>query len=491
MKLPQSLPGLLILIGVFCIACAKPEPFVLSASPDALLFTGEGGVQSMTVSISEGTWTALADQSWCTLSSTTNQGNSTTVQVTAARNEQPQIRQAKITITSDHGESIFISVTQSIAEGVYPKYSAWANRDNTGMPNNSFDLVSKMKVGWNLGNSLEVPGNETAWGNPKVTKTFIDSLKKNGINAVRLPCAWDSYLEDQTTVKIKASWLSRVKEVVDYCIQNDMYVILNIHWDGGWLENNPTPSKQALLNGKQKALWEQIGMYFRNYDEHLLFAGTNEVHVDGTPTTENFQVQMSFNKTFVDAVRSTGGRNSYRNLVVQAYNTNIDYAVDKLVVPSDSIENRLLVEVHYYDPWDFCGLESNASWATAKYFWGQSYAQYGEVSPWGQEDYVLTQFQKMKTKFVDAGYPVILGEYGAIRRAPTISNFQKHLDSRAYYVQYVTEESKKHGMIPFIWDNGVTGINGFGIFNRNNGAVSDSQLLNALLTGALAPYPFE
>lgn len=107
-----------------------------------------------------------------------------------------------------------------------------------------------------------------------------------------------------------------------------------------------------------------------------MFAGTNEVHVDGTPSDENFTVQMSFNKTFVDAVRSTGGKNSYRNLVVQAYNTNIDYAISKLVVPSDSVANRLLVEVHYYDPWDFCGLETDASWATAKSFWGTDFVSW-------------------------------------------------------------------------------------------------------------------
>jgi endoglucanase len=145
-----------------------------------------------------------------------------------------------------------------------------------------------------------------------------------------------------------------------------MYVIINAHWDGGWLENNPTFAKQDEVNAKQKAIWEQIGDYFRDYDEHLLFAGTNEVHSDTNPTAENLEVQRSFNQTFVDAIRSTGGKNSFRNIIIQSYSTNIDYAVNNLVVSTDSTDNRVMVEVHYYDPWDFCGLEADASWATMK-----------------------------------------------------------------------------------------------------------------------------
>src|SRR5690606_14500704 len=148
--------------------------------------------------------------------------------------------------------------------------------------------------------------------------------------------------------------LERVKEVVDYCVDNNMYVVLNIHWDGGWLEENPTSSAQAAVNLKQKALWEQIAVYFRDYDEHLIFAGTNEVHADyGTPTNEHITVQLSYNQTFVNAVRSTGGRNAYRNLAVQSYNTNIQQAVNYLVMPQDVATKRLMAEVHYYDPFDF------------------------------------------------------------------------------------------------------------------------------------------
>lgn len=360
--------------------------------------------------------------------------------------------------------------------------------DVTGMCSDAKTLAAKMFMGWNPGNSLECPGSETAWGNPKITQLLIDSVKAAGFNAIRIPCAWDSHLEDATTNQIKAAWLARVKEVVDYCINDDIYVVLNIHWDGGWLEENPTYAKQIAVNAKQKTLWEQIAVYFRDYDEHLMFAGTNEVHANySTPTAENNTVQQSYNQTFIDAVRSTGGRNAYRNLIVQAYNTNIDHAVSFLKVATDNIADRMIVEVHYYDPWDFAGDGSSSI-----YLWGSSYSSFGSISSWGQESHVVTQFNKMKTNFVDKGYPVILGEYGAIRRSSLTGDaLTHHLASRAFYLEYVTEQAKNNGMVPFYWDNGGTGNNGFALFNRNTNNVFDRQSLNALMNGASnGKYPY-
>jgi endoglucanase len=385
-----------------------------------------------------------------------------------------------------------ITPIEEPAEASYPDYSDPVPPDATGMDNDAKVIAAKMIAGWNLGNSLEVPEGETAWGNPKTSQALIDGVKAAGINAIRIPCAWDSYIENTGTCKLKASWLARVKEVVDYCYKNEMYVIVNIHWDGGWLENNPTYAKQDSVNAKQKALWEQIAVNFRDYDEHLLFAGTNEVHSSTTATPENFEVQMSFNQTFVDAVRSTGGRNAYRNLIIQAYSTNIDLGVSNLIVSNDTIPNRLFVEVHYYDPWDFCGLEKDASWATVKYLWGTPFAQFGPISTWGQEDYVRSQFGKMKTRFVDQGYPVILGEFGASRRsALTGATLAHHLAARAYYFQYVAQQAKNYGMVPFVWDNGNTGNNGSAMFNRADGSVFDNQALAAYIAGASSgTYPF-
>jgi endoglucanase len=484
-----------IFIGIFtsCVKKDNTKEPSITVDPDSLKIAADGGNYTINVSMNGSLWEVTSDQTWCTVSIKSSVQTSVQVNVTSASNTTKNERSAKLTFIMDSKVTVNITVKQDGQKELYPNYSNRIAPDATGMTNLPKVIAAKMFAGWNLGNSLEVPLDETYWGNPKVTQTLIDSVKAAGINSIRIPCSWNSHIEIATTCKLEASWIARVKEVVDYCFKNNMYVILNIHWDGGWLENNPTYAKQYAVNAKQKALWEQIAVAFRNYDEHLLFAGTNEVNSgSATPTAENFEVQMSFNQTFINAVRSTGGKNTYRDLVIQAFNTNIDQAVSNLIVSNDSTKDRLLVEVHYYDPWDFCGMETDQSWATVKYLWGTDYAQYGPISSWGQEDYVLTQFQKMKTNFVDKGYPVILGEYGASRRsALTGSTLEHHLASRAHYYQYVAQQAKNFGMVPFAWDNGFTGNFGSAIFNRSDGSVFDHQTLKAYITGASAGiYPF-
>jgi endoglucanase len=130
------------------------------------------------------------------------------------------------------------------------------------MSSTAVQLAAKIKLGWNIGNTMEATGGETAWGNPKITKALIDAVKAKGFNAIRIPCSWNQYLENSATAKIKADWSNRVKEVVQYCVDNDMYVLVNIHWDGGWLENNITEAKKEENNAKQKAFWEQIATQF-------------------------------------------------------------------------------------------------------------------------------------------------------------------------------------------------------------------------------------
>jgi endoglucanase len=361
--------------------------------------------------------------------------------------------------------------------------------DNIGMGSDAMTLAQKMDLGWNLGNSLEAmsnangvySANETMWGNAKTSKTLIDAVKAAGFNTVRLPCAWTAYIEDQTTYRIKDSWMSRVKEVVDYCVANDMYAIVNIHWDGGWLEEHPLYSHQVEVNKKQKALWEQIAVAFRNYDEHLLFAGTNEVHANyGNPTAENIEVQQSYNQTFVNAVRSTGGKNTFRNLIVQGYNTNIDHTDNNMVMPSDATSNRLMAEIHFYDPYDFT-LDATST----KYLWGAAFAGNPNTPTWGQEDLVDQQFAKMKTKFIDHNIPVVLGEYAAtLRTSLTGTAYTNHLISRNNYLHYVTKAAIDNGFVPVYWDNGATGNNSSGLFNRATGQQVYSDAINAIISAA-------
>jgi endoglucanase len=229
------------------------------------------------------------------------------------------------------------------------------------------------------------------------------------------------------------------------------------------------------VNNRLAIMWQQIATHFKGYDHRLLFAGTNEVMVDhdySTPTPEYYGVQNSFNQTFVDTVRATGGENATRFLVVQGFNTNIDHTVNFAKIPRDTVENRLLMEVHYYDPYNFT--LNNKSKITQ---WGKLATDSNAVESWADEKFADAQFQKMKTRFVDQGVGVILGEYGAIAR-PDIKG---HNVFRTYWTGYITESAIKHQLVPVYWDNGYAGVNGTGIFNRRTGAQVDPDIVNAIV----------
>lgn len=472
----------------------KPDP-TLTVTPSSFSFLAEGGVEVMEIA-SNTTWRINFESTdWCKPSIQTGMGNAN-VSFTTDANPLGEIRNLSYTISAEGLDSITLGFIQAAGDinPPDPEPEDSIAPDNTGMSSDALVLASKMYVGWNLGNSLEATGGETAWGNPKTTEDFIKAVRDAGFNTIRLPCSWDHYLEDQTTYTIKTSWLLRVKEVVDYCVNNDVYVMLNIHWDGGWLEENCTQDKQEEVNKKQAAIWKQIAIAFRDYDEHLLFAGANEPNVDNQ---EQMDVLSSYLQTFVDVVRSTGGRNAYRNLIVQGPRTDIEKTYEWMKMPTDNIENRLMAEVHYYTPWQFCGLTQDAGWGKMYYFWGKDYhldGADGRYPDWDcEEDYVLGAFQKMKTKFVDKGIPVILGEYGVIRRIiPNNSEWQeKHSESRAYFNQYITKQAKNYGLVPVYWDEGSLQENGFGFMNRNLNAVGDQEVYDGIIKGASeGKYPY-
>jgi endoglucanase len=364
--------------------------------------------------------------------------------------------------------SLKLAITSCVAMLIAPA----AARAQTLPP--ASDVASQIKVGWNIGNSLEATGGETAWGNPVITQQLIDSVKAAGFNAVRIPCAWDGHA-NQTTLQIDPAWMARVKQVVDFAIGNGMYVILNIHWDGGWLEEHPLFSFQTAVNQKQKAYWTQIANQFKTYNERLLFAGTNETHADfGTPTAEHITVQQSYLQTFVDAVRATGGNNASRTLVVQTYNTNMQHGLNFFTLPVDTISNRLIVETHYYDPFDFT-LNPNGSCLS----WGAPFPTQSACT-WAYESYVTDLFRQVRAKWVDHGVPVIIGEYGVATR-PNLN-----LDSRQYWLETINRTAADNGIKTFYWDNGVlpSQNNGFALVNRNAGAVVDQGALDAILRGA-------
>lgn len=340
-------------------------------------------------------------------------------------------------------------------------------------------VAGQISLGWNIGNSMEAQCGETAWGNPMVNQQLINAVRAAGFNAIRIPAAWDCHA-DQSTMTIDAAWMARVKEVVDYAYNQGMVVILNIHWDGGWLEEHPLYSHQQAVNQKQRAYWTQIATTFRNYNERMLFAGTNEVHADyGTPTTEHITVQQSYNQTFVDAVRATGGNNASRTLVVQTYNTNAWHGLNYFSMPSDTIANRLIVEIHHYDPYDYTLNQSGSC-----LYWGSPYPPQSACS-WAQEAYHDDLFAQVRAKWVAQGVPVIIGEYGVATR-PNLN-----MPSREYYLEYVNRAAAANGIKTFYWDNGVqpSQTNGFALFNRSNGAVTDQGALDAVKRGAGVSNP--
>ena len=338
------------------------------------------------------------------------------------------------------------------------------------------EVAAKFKLGINIGNTLEAIGGETAWGNPMITQAFVNKLKAAGFDAVRLPCSWDQN-SNATTAKINAAWLDRVKEVVQYCINADMYVMLNIHWDGGWLENNVTAAKKDAVVAKQKAFWEQIATHMRDFDERLIFASANEPNCD---TAAQMAVLFDYHQTFIDAVRSTGGKNAYRVLVLQLPNTNIDLANTLWnKMPTDTAPDRLMVEPHFYSPPNFCILTEDATWGRMFFYWGKDF--HSTIEPdrnatWGEEDHVDQQMQLAKQLFSSKGIPVMLGEYAAPRRTNPL-DLDLHLASRAHWMKYVTQSSLANGVIPFYWDVGT-------LIDRTTLAVKDQQGLDALLEGA-------
>lgn len=336
----------------------------------------------------------------------------------------------------------------------------------------SVQLTKLMGIGWNAGNSLDAIGGETAWGNPLITQQLINSVKAAGFKTIRLPVAWSKF-SDESNFIIQAAWMDRVEQVVNYALNADMYVVMNIHWDNGWMQ--PTYAQQAYVNNRLNIMWTQIANRFKNYDNRLLFAGTNEVMVEGdygTPTVEYYTVQNSFNQTFVNAVRATGGNNANRFLVVQGFNTNIDHTVNFAKVPTDTARNRLLMEVHYYDPYNFT-LNTNSNITQ----WGKNATNPGAVETWANEAWADSQFQKMKTSFVDKGIGVILGEYGVVSR----TNIGDHEGYRVYWNEYITRSAYTHGMVPVYWDNGYGGNGGMALFDRASGTQLYPNLIQAIV----------
>ena len=341
------------------------------------------------------------------------------------------------------------------------------------------DIINQMAPGWNLGNTFEAKhwngadlynnlaglDAETSWQDTRTTQQVIDFVKAQGFRSVRIPVAWVcGHISNAADYTIDALWMTRVKEVVDYCINDGLYVIVNDHWDGGWLEEHIADTNTATIEKNKtvlKTIWTQIAETFKDYDEHLLFAGLNEPNTEDSPKTTTINNLIAYNQTFIDAVRATGGQNATRVLVVQGPSTDIDKTVkvaSRYLNLSDPAEKRLAIEVHYYNPWQFWGMENDESWGKVFYYWGSGNHLSGSQhnATWGEEADMKKLLQSLKTSFVDKGMPVVIGEFGANWRdlsAQKGESQEKHDASiRMHYKELHRLCKEFGGMVPMTWD---------------------------------------
>ena len=346
----------------------------------------------------------------------------------------------------------------------------------------ALEATRLMGNGINLGNTLEACDNnvgiktnaplsyETSWGQPKTTQAMIDGMKAAGFDTIRIPVAWMTnathlYEGDYT---IDAGYMDRVEEIVRYARKAGMYVIINDHWDGGWygMFGSESAETRALAMEAYKGMWQQIAERFRDYSDYLIFESANEelggrfdenspLYCSDSVVTyltddERYALTNEINQTFVDVVRATGGNNATRFLLIAGYSTNIDQTCDdRFQMPKDTVDSKLMVSVHYYDPWSYCGASSAAS-AT----------KWGKVSDY---EYLDQQLAKM-TKFTEAGYGVVIGEYGALPGSDGLKD-----NTLAYHTAFL-DACTKYNLTNCLWDCS-------GLYKRVSQTFADDDIL--------------
>lgn len=328
----------------------------------------------------------------------------------------------------------------------------------------SAEIVKDIKVGWNLGNSLESYdtnktgiATETGWGNPKTTEELVKSVKNAGFNAIRIPVTWGEHMDGDT---VQTEWLDRVQEVIDYAYNNGMYVIMNMHHDD-YIWFNPTEEEYAGDSARMKKIWEQVSARFKDYGDRLIFEGMNEPRSIGSDnewmggTAAERAVVNRYLQDFVDTIRASGGNNAERSLIVTAYGACAEeVSMNDIIVPNDE---HIIVSLHYYAPWKFSS---------------------GETMNFGsaEKSELDAKFDSMKKKFADKGIPVIIDEFGCVGIADD--------NVRAEYYSYYISAAKARGIKCFVWDNNVAkGKDGYGILNRTSMKWNDI-ILQGIIDGS-------
>lgn len=320
------------------------------------------------------------------------------------------------------------------------------------------EAVKNMIAGWNLGNTLDAfstdvaPGSpteqyETSWGQPVAEEFLLKKMAEKGFNAIRVPVTWWQHMDADG--QVDSVWMARVETVVNYVLNNGMYCIINVHHDTGaaveaWIKADSL--NYEANHEKYKKLWTQIATHFKDYDQKLLFEGYNEMLTGSNPNAEwsepkdlkNLEYINKYAQDFVDAVRATGGKNTYRNLIVNTYSgSHTPNTLSRLVVPTDpnGTKDHLAVEVHTYDPWDWVNTE-DMKW-TARC-----------------TEEVTRLFDDIDKAFISKGYPVIIGEYGSNgvnEKTINGSSTDEQKQEAGRQAADITRLCKKYNAAAFYW----------------------------------------
>ena len=330
------------------------------------------------------------------------------------------------------------------------------------------ELVAQITIGWNLGNTLDAWGgsgldDETYWGNPKTTKEMIDAIAAKGFNSIRIPITWADHMSPAPDYSVDQEWMARVKEVVDYCIEDDLYVLIDTHHEEEW--RIPDDAHIGDSCAQLAALWAQIATEFRDYDYHLIFEGMNEPRVKGGEnewsggTSEVRNNLDTLNQLFVNTVRSTGGNNEYRLLLITSVaGSHVIQTIAPLKIPED---DHLAVSIHAYTPYSFTYEDPSAN----------------PYDNWdGSHKSDITQvFSDIDRIFSTKGVPVLLTEFGAV-------NKDNEADVAAWVTDYLTT-AKKYGIPCYWWGNGIFNESGekFSIFDRKNCTWYRESVVDAMM----------
>lgn len=351
----------------------------------------------------------------------------------------------------------------------------------------AMQTVKDMKTGWNLGNTMDAIASssltsENSWGQPKTTKAMIDNLAASGIKTIRIPTSWNNHIIDEKYT-IDPLWMARVKEIVDWAIAADMYVILNAHHDN-WDRPSAMPACKGYYPNPENLdeslryltnVWSQIALAFNNgYDEHLIFETMNEPRLRGTDTEwwndknsqAYFDAADSLNKenqAVVDTIRKSGGNNQKRYIMVPGLRAAIDSVIaPEFKLPEDDEPGKLIISVHMYDPYDFAMNGEGTTKFTKQH-----------------KSSLVLSFKSLNTYFILKGVPVVIGEYGATNK--------NNLEDRVEWFNYFIKNSRKYGMAACLWDNGqYKGSNSegerFGFYNRIEGKWYFPEIREAILS---------